>query len=97
MVPQGSAEMKGIGNAVLDNSDRVALRPKRGLEATVFRVPMMNNEDEEGRREVRAFELGGKGNTERKDLSRASMVRWLFDELERREWVGGAPMLCNVN
>lgn len=97
VVPQGSAEMKGIGNAVLDNSDRKTLRPKRGLEATVFRVPMMTSDDEEGRREVRAFELGGKGNTERKDLSRASMVRWLVEELERKEWVGGAPMLCNVN
>ena len=92
-VPHGNAEMKGVAHAVMDNSSG-RLEQKQGLEATVFRVPLLTEGNE--KLEVRAFVLGGEGNTENKTLSRGSMVKWLLKELEERKWVGGAPMLCNL-
>lgn len=93
VVPQGNAEMKGIAHAVMGNS-LGRLEQREGLEATVFRVPLLT----EGSREleVRAFVLGGEGNTENKTLSRRSMVRWLLKELDEKEWIGKSPMLCNL-
>lgn len=93
IVPQGHAEMKGIAHAVMDNSSG-QVNAKHGLEATVFRVPFLN--DGKAELEVRAFVIGGQGNTENKEISRKSMVRWLLREIEERQWIGGAPMLCNT-
>lgn len=93
VVPQGHAEMKGIAHAVMDNSSG-QVKAKHGLEATVFRVPFLN--DGKAELDVTAFVIGGKGNTENKVISRGSMVRWLLREIEERQWVGGAPMLCNL-
>lgn len=92
VVPQGNAEMRAIGEAVLNNKGN-SLQPVKGLSATVFRVPLLTNESSD--LEVVAFILGGENNTENKTLSRGSMSRWLFKELEEGKWVGGAPSLCN--
>lgn len=92
VVPQAHAEMKGIAHAVLDNSTSL-VSVKHGLEATVFRVPMLN--DGEAGLHVAAFILGGTGNVENKTLSRRSLARWLFNEVEEKQWVNGAPLLCN--
>lgn len=92
-VPQANAEMKGIAHAIMDNSSS-SLERKQGLEATVFRVPMLS--EGSGELEVRAFVIGGEGNTENRTLSRRSMARWVLKELEERKWVGGAPVLCNL-
>ena len=93
VVPQGNAEMKIIAQAVMDNSSGT-LKQKEGLDATVFRVPMLSNGNRE--LEVRAFVLGSEGNTENKTLSRSSMARWLLKELKEQRWVGKAPLLCNL-
>lgn len=94
VVPQGSAEMKGIAHAVLDGSHG-RINSKHGLEATVFRVPFLN--DERGDLDVRAFVIGGQGNTENKTLSRRSQAKWLLAEVDNRQWVNAAPMLCNTS
>lgn len=75
--------MKGIANAVIG---------VEGLEATVFRVPFLT--DEEGPKEVEAGVIG-QGFVDASSLARESMVRWLIKELDEKRWVGGAPLLCN--
>lgn len=83
-VPQGSAEMKGIGKQVSSQKD---------LEWTVFRVPMMNDaEDEELK--VAAGSLG-EGFLGGLGLSRKSMIKWLLEELVARKFVCEMPALGN--
>ncbi|MBA7492322.1 hypothetical protein ES702_02872 [subsurface metagenome] len=92
VVPEGHAEMQGIARTIMDNSSG-QLTVKHGLQATVFRIPYFNDGSPD--LEVRAFVIGEQGNTESRFLSRRSMARWLFRELEEKKWVGGAPVLCN--
>lgn len=94
VVPQGNAEMKAIGEAVLDNSGE-KLHAVEGLEATVFRVPFLT--DDITKPDVVAFIFGDKNTTENKALSRAAMNMWLLREIQDRYWVNNAPMLCDCN
>lgn len=82
-VPQGCAEMKAIGEQVSGQDS---------LEWTVFRVPMLNN-GEEGLK-VAAGDIGP-GYEGTKALSRASMARWLLEELEERKFIHEMPALGN--
>ncbi len=82
-VPQGSAEMKGIGMQVAGQDS---------LDWTVFRVPMLNN-GEEGLK-VAAGDLGP-GFAGTRELSRASMARWLLEELEEGKFIHQMPALGN--
>lgn len=91
-VPQGNAEMKAIGEVVLENRGK-ALQPVTGLDATVFRVPFLT--DNEANIKVAAFVFGDRNTTENKILSRRSMCKWLLKELQEKQWVNKAPMLCN--
>ncbi|KAK5309062.1 hypothetical protein LTR70_010634 [Exophiala xenobiotica] len=68
----------------------------KGIAHAVMDNSLAKLEQREGELEVRAFVLGGTGNTENKTLSRRSMVRWLLKELDEKEWIGKSPMLCNL-
>ncbi len=92
MIPQGSAEMKGVAEAVMDNSGQ-ELVCRHGLEATVFRVPFLN--DAEDGAEARTFVIGEEGATENQNLSRGPLVRWLLGEVEEGKWIGRAPLVTN--
>lgn len=95
MVPQGNAEMREIGKAVLDVNESTGLREKTGLDATVVRVPpVLSGKGAE--LEVLAFErLGCVGGSERKEVSKGSLARWILGEVERGEWIGRAPVVVN--
>ncbi len=82
-VPQGSAEMVGIGKQLAAQED---------LDWTVFRVPQLN--DGAANLPVAAGLLGHdfKGT---KQLSRASMVRWVMVEMQQGAWIKGAPVISN--
>jgi len=62
------------------------------LEYTVFRIPHLN--DGEADLSVAAGVLGDeyKGTLQ---LSRKSLARWVWEEVERRNWVSGVPVLGN--
>jgi nucleoside-diphosphate-sugar epimerase len=83
LVPQGKAEMKGIAERTSDQRD---------FDWTVFRVPHLNDQEEDV--EVVAGLIGSdyRGTTE---LSRKSLVKWVLGEVGERKWVGNAPMLGN--
>jgi hypothetical protein len=83
VVPQGDAEMVGIGENVSQ---------AEGMEWTVFRVPHLT--DGAGDLPVAAGLLGAeyKGGL---SLSRRSMGRWVFGEMGKGEWIGRAPVLGN--
>jgi len=83
VVPQGCAEMKGIGKQVSGQED---------LDWTVFRVPFLNDGGEELR--IAAGVLGPE-NLGTKSLSRKSLAKWLLDELEERKYVHEMPVLGN--
>lgn len=97
VVPQGSAEMEGIAKAVLKQGVSEATTSQPGLRATVFRVPFLTNVEGSWTKEVRAFVLGGAGNTENKTLTRESLVVWLLEEVEKGRWVDKAPVLANLS
>ena len=82
-VPQGNAEMVAIARNVAAQSD---------LDWTVFRVPHLNNGSAD--LPLAAGLLGPeyKGTME---LSRASLAGWVLEEIEKGEWVKGAPALGN--
>jgi hypothetical protein len=83
VVPQGNAEMVGIGQAVAAAED---------LDWTVFRVPHLT--DEAADLPVFAGLLGPdfKGSM---NLSRASIAVWILKEMEERKWVKKSPVLGN--
>jgi hypothetical protein len=82
-VPQGNAEMVAIARNVTAQSD---------LDWTVFRIPHLNNGSAD--LSVAAGLLGPeyKGTTE---LSRASLTRWVMEEIKKGEWIKGAPVVGN--
>lgn len=82
-VPQGDAEMVAIARNVTAQSD---------LDWAVFRVPHLNNGSAD--LSVTAGLLGPeyKGTTE---LSRASLTRWVMEEIKKGEWIKGAPAVGN--
>lgn len=81
--PQGKAEMKGIAEKTSGQGD---------FDWTVFRVPHLNNQEEDV--EVAAGLIGPDfaGSTE---LSRKSLVKWVLREIGERKWVKKAPMVGN--
>ncbi|KAG5636566.1 hypothetical protein H0H81_007618 [Sphagnurus paluster] len=61
------------------------------LDWTIVRVPILTNSDSE---EVIAGYVGdGKTNT---FLSRAGFAAFVVEEIERREWVQKAPLICSA-
>lgn len=85
--PQGNAEMAGIADAIINagNTDR-------DLEWTVFRVPHLTI----GSRDVDV--VAGhldQSYTASLSLSRASLVKWIFNEVKEKAWVRDTPMLAN--
>ena len=83
LVPQGNAEMVAIAKNVTAQSD---------LDWTVFRIPHLNNGPAD--LPVAAGLLGPeyKGTME---LSRASLARWVMEEISRGKWIKGAPAVGN--
>ncbi|KAF2834613.1 hypothetical protein M501DRAFT_1045406 [Patellaria atrata CBS 101060] len=77
IVPQGSAEMKAIGETVSKQAD---------LEWTVFRVPQLLNGGEE--KGIKAGFLGPKYEGWIW-LGRVSLVRWVLGEIEKGNGSGG--------
>lgn len=85
--PQGNAEMAGIADAIIKAGNK-----DRDLQWTVFRVPHLTN----GSRDAHVVA----GHLERNytatlNLTRASLVKWVFDEVKEKAWVRGTPMLAN--
>jgi hypothetical protein len=85
--PQGNAEMAGIADAVIKAGNK-----DRDLEWTVFRVPILTNGSQEAG--VVAGYLD-RNYTASLTLSRGSLVKWVFKEVEEKAWIRGTPMLAN--
>lgn len=83
LVPQGNAEMVAIARHVAAQSD---------LDWTVFRVPYLNNGPADVPLAAGLLGPDYRGTTE---LSRASMARWVLEEIKQGEWIHGAPALGN--
>ncbi|WVR06699.1 hypothetical protein IAU60_003731 [Kwoniella sp. DSM 27419] len=82
IVPQGSAEMTAIAEVCADPA----------FDYTIFRVPHLTN----GPADAQVF--AGLYNPEFKgtqQLSRASMARWVYQEIKKGEWIGQQPALGN--
>lgn len=87
LAPQGNAEMAGIANAVISAGNK-----DRDLEWTVFRVPHLT----EGLRDAGVVAgLLEKNYTASLNLSRGSLVKWVFNEVNEKAWIRGTPMLAN--
>ena len=84
VVPQGNAEMVGIAQAVAAQSH---------LDWTVFRVPFLN--DGPADTPVSAGLRGAADYKGSMQLARASLARWLLQEIKDRAWVQQAPVLGN--
>lgn len=85
--PQGNAEMAGIADAVIKAGNK-----DRDLEWTVFRVPILTNGSQEAG--VVAGYLD-RNYTASLTLSRGSLVKWVFKEVNEKAWIRGTPMLAN--
>ena len=86
--PQGNAEMAGIASAVMGAGSK-----DRALEWTVFRVPHLTDGDVSAKVVAGYLDESFSATT---DLSRGSLVRWVIEEVEKRQWIGRAPMLANA-
>ncbi|KEF61036.1 uncharacterized protein A1O9_02600 [Exophiala aquamarina CBS 119918] len=85
--PQGNSEMAGIANAVISVGNK-----DRDLEWTVFRVPHLTD----GLRDAAVVAgLLDQNYTASLDLSRGSLVKWMFNEVNEKAWIRGTPMLAN--
>lgn len=87
VVPGGAAEMRRIGEVTAALGEVV--------EWTVFRIPHLNDGDAGGELRVEVARNVGaefKGGLE---LSRASLVGWILQELEGKQWVHQSPVLGN--
>ncbi|KAK5065030.1 hypothetical protein LTR84_000865 [Exophiala bonariae] len=85
--PQGNAEMKHIADVVIEAGTK-----DRDLEWTVFRVPHLTS----GSRDVGV--IAGhldRNYTASLNLSRASLVKWVFNEVKEKAWIRDTPMLAN--
>ena len=77
-------EMVGVGKQISSLSDR------DDIQWGLFRVGGLTNGEEAP---VNATYLGsGMDNTW---ISRASVARWVLDEVIEAKWVGKAPYICN--
>jgi hypothetical protein len=82
MIPQGSHEMTAIAQVCADPE----------LDYTIFRVPFLSSGGEELRVYAGMIDPEYKGST---GLSRGSMVKWVYEEIDKREWVGNQPAVGN--
>lgn len=60
------------------------------VECTFFRVGGLTNKDE---MPVLATHVGS--GKDAMWISRASVARWVLDEVEGRRWIGKMPYICN--
>jgi hypothetical protein len=81
--PQGNAEMVAIAKKVTAQS---------GLDWTVFRIPHLNNGPADLPLAAGLLGPDYKGTLER---NRASMARWVMEEIKKGEWIRAAPALGN--
>ncbi len=82
MTPRGSNEMTNIA--------RVCADPE--LDYTIFRVPFLTNG---GDAEVHSGMIGPEFGRWTNTLSRASLARWVWEEIGKRDWVRKEPALGN--
>lgn len=61
-----------------------------GVECTFFRVGGLTNGDE-----VPVVATHLESGKDAMWISRASVARWVLDEVEERRWVGKMPYICN--
>lgn len=95
-LPQANAEMIGIASSVMfDPVKDNRTGSKFDLEATVFRVPLLGDTEGSEGLEVIAGRLDSEYRGSR-NLTRESLVRWLTEEIERKEWIGKSPELGNL-
>lgn len=88
LIPQGHKEMEQIARRVSEEGQKGGW----GLQWTVFRVPHLNAG---GADEKVSAGIFGHGFVGTKELSRKSMVKWVLNEIEAREWIDRAPALGN--
>jgi len=83
LLPQGTAETVALSKAIAAEDE---------LDWTIFRLPRLT--DGSADLPVWAGLLGPdfKGALE---ISRASLARWVLQEIEQRAWIKGAPVLGN--
>ncbi|ORY88046.1 hypothetical protein BCR35DRAFT_351194 [Leucosporidium creatinivorum] len=82
LIPSANAEMSNMARLVVDPS----------FDYTVFRVPHLNDLDTD--QKVWAGLLGPEWKGTR-ELSRGSLAKWVLGEVEKGEWIKGAPALGN--
>ena len=100
LAPQGNAEMKGIAEAVVKagtgtgsgDGDQDQDHARTRLDWTVFRVPHLTDGDPHAKVIAGNLDQAFAGSTE---LSRGSLVRWVLEEIEKKNWVRQAPLLAN--
>lgn len=79
-------EMVSVGKAISSLSDTNT----DGIQWGIFRIGGLTNKEEAP---VNATYLGsGLDNTW---ISRASVARWVLNEVVERNWVGKMPYICN--
>ncbi|WVQ65508.1 uncharacterized protein L199_003684 [Kwoniella botswanensis] len=81
-MPQGSAEMTAIGEVCADEE----------FEYTIFRVPFLSAGSGDAKVHAGFYGPDFKGSQE---LSRASLARWLWDEIRDGYWIRKQPALGN--
>ncbi|WWC71164.1 uncharacterized protein I206_105117 [Kwoniella pini CBS 10737] len=82
VVPQGSAEMDAIGAICADEN----------FEYTIFRVPHLSTGTGEERVYAGFYGPDFKGSQQ---LTRESLVRWVYTEIVQGDWVRKQPALGN--
>lgn len=83
IVPQGHAEMRGIAEVTAKQDD---------LDWTIYRVPNLNDGDENLEVVAGSINQDYKGTTE---LSRGSLAKWILKSIEDRAWIKEVPMVSN--
>ncbi|KAF2099633.1 hypothetical protein NA57DRAFT_55585 [Rhizodiscina lignyota] len=82
-VPQGGAEMQNIAEVTAKQDD---------LDWTIYRVPHLNEDDENRKVIAGPLDHEYKGTIE---LSRGSLGKWILKEIEERQWIKGVAMVSN--
>ncbi|KAK8846895.1 hypothetical protein IAR55_005985 [Kwoniella newhampshirensis] len=82
IVPQGSAEMTAIAEVCADPE----------FDYTIFRVPHLNTGSADSKVYAGRYGADFKGTQE---LSRASLARWVWREIEQNTWIKDQPALGN--
>lgn len=88
LAPQGHAEMAGIANAVMSAGDK-----DKNLEWTVFRVPHLTDGDAPTTKVLAGYLDAQFAGT--LDLTRSSLARWVWSEMDDKAWLRATPLLSN--